>query len=239
MEHAARSSTDDPPVDALLVAPRTVHRVWLVRHGESTWNALGLVQGHVTTPVLTSRGQRQARRCAWALRGVRAAGVYASDLRRASQTANPIARTLGVDVQLHAGLRERSLGVAEGLPASMLRREWTGIADGRVVDADAAPPGGESVRDLYARATRWVAALLERHGRHDVVLVCHGGVVRVVQAWAEGIGPDEMAWGPVENGLIVSCRAPALRRTGQILCPHDGRLEGNQRDVATTKGALV
>ncbi len=59
----------------------------LVRHGESTWNTLGLAQGHDDRAELTSRGQRQAAEAAMRFGGHPVRALYASDLRRALQTA--------------------------------------------------------------------------------------------------------------------------------------------------------
>ncbi len=71
-----------------------------------------------------------------------------------------------------------------------------------MADADAAPEGGESVRRLYERAAACAARILAAHVG-DVVLVCHGGVVRVLLAWLDNIGPDEMTWPVVENALPI------------------------------------
>jgi 2,3-bisphosphoglycerate-dependent phosphoglycerate mutase len=193
--------------------------LWLVRHGESTWNALGLVQGQVGEPTLTRQGMAQARRVARQLAGHQISAVYSSDLQRAVQTAQPVAAALGLDMVQDARLRERSFGTAEGTPTRSLLLERSGIRDGWVVDPDAAPPAGESVRDLYRRATGFVRAILQPEGLRDgrpgdVVLVAHGGVVRVVLAWIDGIEPDRMPWGPIGNGLVVRrplFRAPAPR----------------------------
>ncbi len=177
-------------------------RLWLVRHGESTWNAKGLVQGQ-KDPGLSPVGRQQAARCAEGLAArATSAVLYSSDLRRALESAVPIGEALGLEVRVEPGLRERSLGDAEERPSSMLGPERSGVAEGRVVDADAAPHGGESVRQLYERATTCVARILSSR-RGDVVLVCHGGVVRVVSAWLDGVRPDEMAWPDVENGVPI------------------------------------
>lgn len=91
---------------------------WLIRHGESTWNALGLTQGHADQAELTGKGQRQAAEVAARLAGIPARALYASDLRRARQTAAPVAAALGLPVTLDTRLRERSLGVLEGTLAA-------------------------------------------------------------------------------------------------------------------------
>ena len=196
----------DPPAGA--GAP--LRRLWLVRHGESEWNAGGLVQGQ-QDPGLSDLGREQAAHCAGELARARPAStaVWSSDLRRALETAAPIGRALALGVKVDPGLRERSLGVAEGTSSLSLRPECSGVAGGMVVDADAAPAGGESVRQLYERAVRCALRILSGHSG-DVVLVCHGGVIRILLAWLDGVGPDGMAWPEVENGVPVVRSLPAV-----------------------------
>jgi 2,3-bisphosphoglycerate-dependent phosphoglycerate mutase len=194
-------------------------RLWLVRHGESTWNAAGLVQGQTAIPGLTAHGVRQARRCAAVLAGERVAALYSSDLRRALQTARPIERAKHRSVVEDSRLRERSYGCAEGTPSALLGPDRSGIDRGRVVDADAHPTGGESVRDLYRRAVDAVSEILAQDVDGDIVLVCHGGVVRVLLAWFDGTGPDAMAWRSIGNGLVISrpARVPSeLHHAGSL-----------------------
>lgn len=193
--------------DPAAVSARATRTVWLVRHGESTWNALGLCQGHHPGPALTARGWRQARRCAAALAHEPIGLLATSDLRRAAETAAPIGAALGLTPTVDPRLRERSLGDAEGRPSAALESRWSGVADGRVVDPDAAPAGGESVRQLYRRVVECVAELLGQ-GTGDLVLVCHGGVVRVLRAWVAGVGPEAMDWPDVRNALAVRCVVP-------------------------------
>lgn len=199
-------SRDDAFVDRR-VAPRQ-RRLWVSRHGQSTWNALGLVQGHAATPALTRVGARQAEASARVLACEPVEAVYTSDLVRAARTAAPVGRALGLPVRIDARLRERSLGAAEGTNADLLGVRWSGVANRRVVDADAAPPGGESIRELYARVVPCALDALDAHRAGDVVLVCHGGVVRVLLAWLDGVGPDDMAWPEVPNGALVARPAP-------------------------------
>jgi probable phosphoglycerate mutase len=190
-------------------AQRGQRRLWLVRHGESTWNVLGLVQGHADVPVLTPRGAKQARRCARLLAGKPIGTIVSSDLQRAAQSALPIGRALHLPISHARRLRERSLGAAEGTPHAAHRSDQLGIAGGRVVDADAAPAGGETVRQFYARLVACVNELLSDHPYGDLVLVSHGGVVRVLSAWLDGIEPEEMDWPEVTNGLVIDRVAPS------------------------------
>ena len=189
--------------------------MWVVRHGESTWNALELVQGQAPGPVLTRRGRHQARAAARLLKEAAggAIAVVTSDLDRARQTAEPIARALGLPLQVDRRLRERSLGAAEGRPVTLLGPEWSGVRDGRVVDPGAAPAGGEPVTAFYHRV---VACLEELAAGGEQVVVAHGGVARVFMAWAAGIGPGSMAWGPVPNGWVAWRAAPGAALTAAV-----------------------
>ncbi len=180
--------------------------MWLVRHGESTWNALGLVQGQSPDPGLTRRGRAQARRSARRLAGRPVAALYSSDLRRALETAGPISSSLGLDVVVDARLRERNLGDLEGGPSERLVSALSGIDGGRVVDPDAAPTGGESVRQLVARVAGFLEQLPGTLPPGDVVLVVHGGVVRACLAHLDGVAPEAMTWGPVGNGETLARR---------------------------------
>jgi 2,3-bisphosphoglycerate-dependent phosphoglycerate mutase len=193
----------------------------LVRHGESTWNTLGLAQGHNDLAELTSRGLRQAAETAARFSGHPVRALYASDLRRALQTAAAFADVLGLPVYADSRLRERSLGVLEGAAAAAIDPACTGLADGRVANPDARPAGGESVRDLYQRAAGFaeeLAAAEEEDGDGGdqdggVVVVAHGGTLRVLEAYLTGVPVGQMAWPPLENTRV-------LRIPGYVMQSH-------------------
>ena len=225
MSPSSPASTAAPPDAAAPEAPpaarRTRPALWLVRHGESTWNVAGLAQGHNDEAELTERGLRQAAEAAGQFHGRTVRSIYASDLRRARQTAAAFAAVLGLPVHSDSRLRERSLGVLDGSRSTTIDASVTGLAGGLVIDPDTRPPGGESVRDLYLRAAEFcddLAARLRdgrdgRDGREaypwpadtggDVLVIAHGGTVRVLDAYLHGVAVDEMTWRPVGNAAIV------------------------------------
>jgi broad specificity phosphatase PhoE len=195
--------------------------LYLVRHGESGWNRAGLIQGQSPdAPGLTETGRAHAAAVAGQLAGSGAVLVLSSDLRRAVETAAPIAARLGAPVRLEPRLRERALGAAEGWPSAQTGPAELGFSGETVTDPDAAPGGGESLRQLYARITSLLCSLLDGSwaaggekppGAGPVVLVTHGGPVRITQAWLGGHGPDEMTWPPVRNGSLL--KVPAILGT--------------------------
>ncbi len=193
-----------------------VHNAWLVRHGESTWNALGLAQGHCDQARLTRHGEYQAWVVAARLRRCPIGALYASDLRRAQQTAAPLATALGLPITSDARLRERCLGVLEGTDAASIHPTVSGLRARRVVDADARPPGGESLRDFYQRVAEFADDLpalgdpaLGDPALGDIAVVAHGGTVRMLNAYLRRIPVERMSWEPLANGCIL--RSPARR----------------------------
>ena len=167
--------------------------LWLVRHGESTWNALGLVQGQSPRPWADpAAGGREARRSAGRLAGRPVGALYSSDLRRALETAGPsrapsVDREVVVDVTTPRTRLRRSRG--RSLRAAL--GAFSGIDEGRVADADAAPRAASrsvSWSDGSPASSSSCGTL--RPG--DVVLVVHGGVVRACLAHLDGVAPEAM-----------------------------------------------
>ncbi len=182
--------------------------LWFVRHGESTWNASGLVQGQADGPVLTPRGRREAAQVSERLGGMDITALYSSDLERARETAAIVARALHVPVQLDSRVRERCFGDAQGQPLTALRPALSGIDGARVVDVEARPPAGESLRELYERVRDFVDAIEARAPEGAVLVVAHGGAIRVAKAYCDGVAVEDMAWGPVANASVWGLRRP-------------------------------
>ena len=156
----------------------------LTRHGETDWNLEGRWQGHSDRP-LTERGREQARELAALLEDVDT--IYSSDLARARETAEIAGERLGVEVRVDPRLRERGFGAWEGLTSDEVER---GYADehrrwraGEGHGADDAEPYAE----FSARIHAFVADVLQRHPGETVLVVAHGGSIRVIHALARDL----------------------------------------------------
>lgn len=90
-----------------VVGQRRSHLLWVIRHGESTWNAIGRMQRDVAHPPLTARGTTQAYAAGYTLRGRQIDRIVSSDAVRARQTADAMATVLGVETAVDSRLRER------------------------------------------------------------------------------------------------------------------------------------
>jgi broad specificity phosphatase PhoE len=163
---------------------RPVTTLLLVRHGETDWNRDGRWQGHSDTQ-LNEAGREQARRTAAELDGVDV--VYASDLARAHETAEIIAAALELNVRTDPRLRERSFGAWEGLTAPEIEERFAEqLARWRVGEG----AGAEDAEpfDVFAHRVRaFLDEVLGRHPDETVLVVAHGGTIRVIHALASGL----------------------------------------------------
>lgn len=160
-----------------------------VRHGQTAANRGGLLQGRVDLP-LTERGHAQAALLADTIvagpeRPVR---VLASPLRRALDTAAPIATRAGVEVEVDDRLIELDYGEWDERPiVDVSSEEWAAWRR----DPCFAPPGGESLRDVQARVASLCEALVDHDGL--VVAVSHVSPIKAAVAWALG-GDEQLVW---------------------------------------------
>ena len=160
--------------------------VLLARHGETDWNRARRFQGHADPP-LNESGRRQARELADALRAAGVDAVYASDLRRALETAEIVAEQLALPVTTLPDLREVDVGEWEGLTLAEVEelspdglRRWR--EDGL--------PGwasGESFEDLATRMVRALLAVSAVHPAGTALVISHGAAIRAVRAHASGV----------------------------------------------------
>ena len=138
-------------------------RWFLVRHGETDWNAAGRAQGQSQVP-LNATGQAQARTLAARLRLQGFTAAYASDLRRVTETAAAILRGRDVPLVALPALREKHFGEWEGMTfAEVEARYPERYAELFSGDGSFAPPGGESDRQLFQRVAAGVDRLREAH----------------------------------------------------------------------------
>jgi 2,3-bisphosphoglycerate-dependent phosphoglycerate mutase len=157
----------------------TTHVV-IIRHGQSQGNAEGRFGGHTDTP-LSPRGRRQAQATARALASEKFNAIYSSDLPRAIETASPLTKLTGARLETTEALRERSVGVMEGLTfeeaaeqhpeqyQALLRRDFEHVL-----------LGGESYRQTLDRASRKLDEAIEQHKGGRIALFAHTGTICIL-----------------------------------------------------------
>lgn len=177
--------------------------VYLARHGESDWNAERRWQGHADRP-LTERGREQAEALAERLAGVQLDAVYASDLRRAWETADPVARSHGLDVVRVPDLREVHVGSWSGLTRDECEARFP-EAFARWRDGGQGWDDGETYDEMAERVVSALHRLAEKHPGGSILVVSHGGPIRAVHAHALGVDvATHRRTGPVEPNARLS-----------------------------------
>lgn len=180
----------------------TLHPLVLVRHGESAWNELKLVQGQNNESNLNERGREQAHEAALTLRGQEFDAIVSSDLARTLETAQIVARELELSITTTSALRERSFGDFEGRPLKELTPSLSGIENHVVVDDRAHPTNGESLQDLWRRVGNFADSLDEQRRDERLLLVTHGGTIHALRAHFTGEPALNHYWYRVENCSI-------------------------------------
>ena len=153
-------------------------QVYIVRHGETEWNAQGRIQGHSDIP-LSDNGRAQAQSVARRLSGIPFSVAYASDISRTHETAQIILGATAPALHTTPQLREYSKGVFEGLTVDEYARQYPDQYQASLQnDLDFAPTGGETIRETSIRMSRFVDETLQNHQDETTLVVGHGGSLR-------------------------------------------------------------
>lgn len=160
--------------------------LYLVRHGETDWNAQHLIQGSTDIP-LNAVGRRQAEATGRLLVRREWDGIYSSPLSRAFETASIIASAVGLGrPDTIDGIVERNYGAAEGLNWEEIERQFP----------DNTPiPGRETRLEVAARVLPALVGLASSRPGTALLVVTHGGVIRSL---LNSVDPD------VEHGSITN-----------------------------------
>lgn len=172
-------------------------RVIILRHGQSSFNSQGRIQGRSDLSVLTEKGQQDAKTTGIALQGLEFAAVYCSPLQRAQQTA---AAVLACQAQPSAPqtddrLLEIDLPLWETLFNTEVREKYAAEYRAwkeRPHELKMPSTSGEEffpVLDLYAQATTFWQGILPHHQDQTILIVAHNGINRALISTALGIPP--------------------------------------------------
>lgn len=195
--------------------------IYLVRHGQTEFNAARRMQGHLDSP-LTALGRAQARAAAERLRreipdtaGWR---IVASPLGRAQATARIIAQVLNLPIEIDHRVIEVSCGAWEG----QLRDELLGAAgDGsHTSDWIFRGPGGETYDDVHGRVSHWLEEL-EAEADRKVIVVSHGGSGRVLRGAYMGWDRAATLAQEVPQDAVYRLASGAIHRLDCEVLPTD------------------
>lgn len=153
---------------SIIIPPRPFY---LLRHGQSEFNAQERAAGGGVDTPLTDLGREQARQVADFVSHlpVKPSRVYHSHLSRARDTAKIVNEALGLEIGEAAGIHEHMFGEWEGIPWTQLQSKFS---------AGMQPPGGEPWQEFAQRVGRSIGVILEKDHAAPPLIVAHGGVFR-------------------------------------------------------------
>ena len=162
----------------------------LIRHGETEWNSQKRMQGHSNSD-LSEVGRGQIQALGELMKNVSFDHIYSSDSLRARQTAEAITQYSGHTLQFDQRIREKNLGVFEGLTSTEAKERHPEVYRlFKTAGANYVIDEGESTQQLLERAFEFIEEIRLRHSQERVVMVTHGGVVRVLMKHALGLSID-------------------------------------------------
>ena len=167
-------------------------RILLFRHGETANSKEVCFNGHYDVG-LSKRGQKQFQHWADILKQETFNAVYSSDLQRTRKSAQFIGQQHGLEPVSYFELRELSFGTWEGMSVAEVERTYPGQMKERMESvATFQADGGETYSQLQARVIPKFEEIVARHPNDQIVMVCHGGVNRVILGHLLGIPIDKI-----------------------------------------------
>ncbi|MBF4767493.1 histidine phosphatase family protein [Nocardioides agariphilus] len=202
-------------------------RLVLVRHGQTSWNALWKAQGHADIS-LDDTGRGQARAAAPYLAGMSPVGIWSSDLARARETAEIFAAAAGVPVVLDPRLREYDVGVRSGLTTAEFAERYPAEHAAWLVNDESLLVEGEEssaqVRERVLPALREILSGLE--AEQTALVVMHGACLKVglsaMLGWPREVaatvrGMENCAWAVLgENSANGDLRLVSYNETAAV-----------------------
>ena len=167
-------------------------RLFAARHGQTQWNVDNKICG-VTDVPLTEEGWAQARALAEKTVDLELDLVICSTILRAKQTASAVAEKLHIPVIEDPRLVEQNYGIYEGMD-----RKTPGFLENKRHFA-VRYPGGESMMDVAHRVYGLLEELLQKYPDKRVLLICHGGVCRLIRTYFEDMTNEEFAAFGIKN----------------------------------------
>ena len=196
-------------------------RIYLVRHGETMWNASRRLQGHSDVP-LSERGREQAHLLAKRLAKEKIECFYCSDLDRAMETARILAVPHGLEVSALAGLRELDFGPWEGMTFEEMQknRSWN-LREWFKNPLDNHVPGGEKLSAMVKRCDLAMENIIRKHEDETIVVVAHGGSIRCIICSVLGLRHSQMWRLDLGNTGLSMIEFPPWNKYGVIKLVND------------------
>lgn len=174
--------------------------LFLVRHGETGWNAERRVMGRRQIP-LNRKGVLQATRMARILPGLGIDAIYSSPLKRTLETSRILAETTGVPMEIDFNLTEVAFGRWEGCqPDELLRDE--AYRHFLRAPLEAVVPGGETIQDVQKRGLRVIRWAARKFPKGRLLFVTHADIIRAIICHYLRLPLEEFRRLRIDNGSL-------------------------------------
>lgn len=171
-------------------------KLYVARHGQTDWNSRNLVCGSTNLP-LTEKGMEQAEALGERVKNLGIDVIIASPMIRAQQTAKTVSDATGLPIITDERLREHDYGAFEGVDRSK-DEYWA-----QKYQFAAKFPKGESVLQLAQRVYNVIDDVKSTYPDKTVLLVCHGGVSRMIKTYFEDMTNEEFFHYSPENTYLA------------------------------------
>jgi probable phosphoglycerate mutase len=171
-------------------------RLFVTRHGQTTWNVLNKVCGRTDAP-LTELGRQQAQALAEKTKDLGIELIIASPLQRALDTAKAVSAVCGAPIIIDDRLIEQDYGIYEGVD-----RKDEGFQSNKRMFAYRYPQG-ESMMQLAGRVYGLLDEVKGKYADKTVLLVCHNGICRVIHSYFADMTNEEFAAFSMENAALA------------------------------------
>ena len=193
-------------------------RLLLIRHAQTEWNIQRRFQGHGDSPI-TEEGQEQLQRLKSRLAGLEFDVVYSSDLRRTMETSKMLSGKQRVE---EPRLRERGVGILEGLNLEQIRAEHAeAFRAFRSGDKDHQIEGGESLQIALNRAWTFLEERPEKHPGAELAAVSHAGLIRLICKQILGLALDAPNFFQIPNTSLTQLVFSPKDRSWSLECLAD------------------
>ncbi len=173
--------------------------IYIVRHGVTNYNQENRFQGQLDIP-LNDEGLAQVAKLGNYFQKRPVDVIYSSDLKRAYQTAEAIARAKDLQIRILPGLREVNVGKLEGMTWAEVKENYSNwVKSGH----NHGYPGGETRLDIENRVKNTWEYIAKRHSNENVVLVSHGGIIKSLICLLLGINNENRSRFVIDNSSVT------------------------------------
>ncbi len=167
-------------------------QIYVIRHGETDYNKQGRYAGSSDIPI-NSEGIKQAAEAAEKLQNIKFDLIISSPLIRARETAEIISKSSGVKIITDNRIRERCVGVFEGLTREEAKEKYPELYLRKCTSVpNDAPDGGETIIDVDKRVSSFLHDLSNQYPEKILLIVCHGFVSRMIYRCVNNLSYEEM-----------------------------------------------